>query len=86
MTGANGQLGNELRVLSKKHAQHTWLFTDVEELDITDESAVNGFFAGKKIDVCINAAAYTAVDKAESEPELAYAINAKGVRAIGEGR
>ncbi|POY34913.1 dTDP-4-dehydrorhamnose reductase [Solitalea longa] len=77
VTGANGQLGNELRLLAKK-SQHTFLFTDVSELNICVPEAVNLFFKINNINACINCAAYTAVDKAETEQELAYAINVTG--------
>ncbi len=75
VTGANGQLGTELQLLLSADEA---LFTDVEELDITDRSAVANFFSGNIIGICINAAAYTAVDKAESESETAFRINAEG--------
>ena len=67
ITGANGQLGNEMRILSARHAQHTYFFTDVEELDITSREAVNRFVKDNAIDVIVNCAAYTNVDKAESD-------------------
>ena len=65
VTGANGQLGNEMRVLSAENQQHTYFFTDVQELDICDEQAIRTFVAGNRVDVIVNCAAYTAVDKAE---------------------
>lgn len=70
ITGANGQLGNEMRVLSKENGQHAYFFTDVQELDICDEQAVHRFVKGNRIDVIVNCAAYTAVDKAEDNQEL----------------
>ncbi len=75
ITGCNGQLGNELQLLQKDFAQHSWLNTDVEELDITNQLAVNQFIAEKQVDGIINCAAYTAVDKAESDKQLATALN-----------
>ena len=69
ITGANGQLGNEMRVLSKENGQHAYFFTDVQELDICDEQAVHGFVKDNRIDVIVNCAAYTAVDKAEDNQE-----------------
>ena len=83
ITGANGQLGNEMRVLSKENGQHTYFFTDVQELDICDEQAVHGFVKGNRIDVIVNCAAYTAVDKAEDNQELCDKLNhgAPGYRA-----
>ena len=70
ITGANGQLGNEMRVLSKENGQHAYFFTDVQELDICDEQSVHGFVKDNRIDVIVNCAAYTAVDKAEDNQEL----------------
>lgn len=75
ITGANGQLGNEMQVLSKDNAHHTYFFTDVQELDICDEQAVHRFVSGNRIDVIVNCAAYTAVDKAEDNPELCDKLN-----------
>ena len=75
ITGANGQLGNEMRVLSKENGQHAYFFTDVQELDICDEQAVHGFVKGNRIDVIVNCAAYTAVDKAEDNQELCDKLN-----------
>lgn len=77
VTGGNGQLGSELRTLSKK-LSHRFTFVDVGELDITNGSAVNRFFKQDPPDVCINCAAYTAVDKAEEDTRLAYTVNADG--------
>lgn len=75
ITGANGQLGNEMRVLSKENGQHAYFFTDVQELDICDEQAVHGFVKDNRIDVIVNCAAYTAVDKAEDYQELCDKLN-----------
>ena len=75
ITGANGQLGNEMQVLSHENDQHTYFFTDVHELDICDEPAVRAFVADNRIDVIVNCAAYTAVDKAEDNPELCDRLN-----------
>ena len=75
ITGANGQLGNEMRVLSAAHPQHTYFFTDVQELDICDADAVRAFIADRRVDVVVNCAAYTAVDKAEDNPELCDRLN-----------
>lgn len=77
VTGANGQLGNELRLLTT--SGHNFIFTDVAELDITNEKEVSAFFAAHQPEVVINCAAYTAVDKAEEETELAFRINALAV-------
>lgn len=75
VTGANGQLGNEMRVLSTEHKQHEYFFTDVEELDICDEQAVHAFVKDNRIDIIVNCAAYTAVDKAEDNSELCDKLN-----------
>ncbi|MEO1623738.1 MAG: dTDP-4-dehydrorhamnose reductase, partial [Bacteroidota bacterium] len=78
VTGANGQVGQELQQLAKQYPDFQFSFTDVAELDITDADAVTSFFQQKEIDVCLNCAAYTAVDKAESEEALARKINVDG--------
>lgn len=77
VTGSNGQLGHEIQKLAKQapYADHTFYFTDVKELDICDEEALHQFFMTHEVDVIINCAAYTAVDKAETEPELCERIN-----------
>ena len=74
ITGANGQLGNELRLLLGDNA----LYTDYAELDITNAAEVRAFVNAHRVDMIVNCAAYTAVDKAESDEEKAYAINAVG--------
>ncbi|MBB3699808.1 dTDP-4-dehydrorhamnose reductase [Flammeovirga yaeyamensis] len=78
VTGANGQLGSELQFLSKNHNDFNFTFVDVDDLDITDQNKVIQYFAQGKFDVCINCAAYTAVDKAESDQELAFKVNVCG--------
>lgn len=75
VTGCRGQLGNEMQLLEKEHPQHTYFNTDVEELDISNQLAVEHFVAVNKIDGIVNCAAYTAVDKAESDKELATTLN-----------
>ena len=65
VTGANGQLGYEMRVLSAEYKEYTCFFTDVAEMDICDEKAVMAFVKENEIDVIVICAAYTAVDKAE---------------------
>lgn len=84
VTGQKGQLGNELKVLSKKYKQYDYVFTDVEELDITNAEKVTEFFDQYKPAICINAAAYTAVDKAETDKDLALKINAHAVGNLAE--
>lgn len=77
ITGCKGQLGNELQLLEKVNQQHSFFNTDIAELDITNEDAVNRFVKSNEIDGVINCAAYTAVDKAESNEELCNELNAK---------
>lgn len=77
VTGKGGQLASEFERL--KGDNPNWTFLSVEDLDITDKLAVEDFFANKDFDVIINCAAYTAVDKAEDDVELVYAVNEKGV-------
>jgi len=75
ITGCNGQLGNEMQLQEKLHTEHTYYNTDVKELDITDQKAIDEFVDSNKIDCIVNCAAYTAVDKAESNKELCTALN-----------
>lgn len=75
ITGANGQLGNEMRVLSTQNVGHTYFFTDVHELDICNEQAVMAFVTDNEIDILVNCAAYTAVDGAEDNRELCDKLN-----------
>ena len=82
VTGANGQLGNEMQVLAKENPQHTYYFTDVQELDICDKQAVWTYMAEKQIELVVNCAAYTAVDKAEDNKELAYKLNCEAPKQL----
>ena len=75
ITGCNGQLGNELQLLEAKYQQHTFFNTDVNELDITNQMAVDDYVFRNQIDCIINCAAYTAVDKAEEQKELCTTLN-----------
>jgi len=84
VTGANGQLGNECRTLAESIANAEFVFTDVAELSITDSNAVEEIFSKNKFDYCINAAAYTAVDLAETETALAQLINATAVGYLAD--
>ena len=83
VTGCNGQLGNEMQVLSKQHPKHHYFFTDVAELDITDAAAVSAFVQGNAIDLIVNCAAYTNVDKAEEDEPTALKINADAAGVLG---
>ncbi len=75
VTGCNGQLGNEMQLLSAGHPDFNYFFTDVKELDITDENAVKAFIEANSIDCVVNCAAYTAVDKAEADEARADVLN-----------
>lgn len=83
VTGSNGQLGNEMRVLSAQHPKHRYFFTDIAELDICDKEAVTAFVAANAIDLIVNCAAYTNVDKAEEDEVTAMKINADAVGILG---
>ena len=84
VTGANGQLGSEMRLIAKT-SPHAYLFTDVADLpgvetthlDITDLEALRAMIAKENINVIVNCAAYTNVDKAEDDQELCELLNAK---------
>lgn len=82
ITGANGQLGNEMRLLSKESNKDSYFFTDVAELDITSLLDIRAFVKQKNIDVIVNCAAYTNVDKAEDDVELCDLINNKAVENL----
>lgn len=82
VTGSNGQLGQELQRLAPAFPAHTFHFFDRTELDIADADQVHRRFAPLKPAFCINCAAYTAVDKAESEQAVAFAINAEGTKNL----
>ena len=84
VTGCNGQLGKEFQKISNIYTEHNWIFTDINELDICDKHSVNNFFTEKTLDVCINCAAYTAVDKSEDEEEKARTINAEAVSNLAD--
>lgn len=79
VTGANGQLGKELRAITAAYPDYTFLFTDKEQLSIDNIEILRSYFSAQPINYCINCAAYTAVDKAETEKESAFAINATAV-------
>ena len=81
VTGSNGQLGKEIQKFAGSW-DYRFFYTDIEELDLRDRKGVINFFNQNKINVCINCAAYTAVDKAESEIELAMDINASTVKNL----
>jgi len=82
VTGGNGQLGSEIKELSASFINDSFFFTDASDLDITNHAVVAAFIKTNSINVIINCAAYTAVDKAESESKLADAINHLAVKNL----
>lgn len=84
ITGANGQIGRELHHFAPQYSGFNFVWTDYEELDITSQEQVLQFFQDKQIDACINCAAYTAVDKAESNQETAHKVNVLGAQYLAE--
>lgn len=84
VTGANGQLGQSLKFIAGKYPEIDFVFCDSKTVDITQKEGINLVFNKVKPDFCINTAAYTAVDKAESEPEKAFEINVIGVKNLAE--
>lgn len=81
VTGANGQLGNEMRIVAKNSADN-YIFTDVAELDITNAEAVEKMVMDNDVKIIINCAAYTNVDKAEDDSEFAEILNAKAAENL----
>ena len=84
ITGSHGQLGNEMQQATVRFPQFNYIYTDVEELDICDKAALDAFVKAHAVNIIVNCAAYTAVDKAEDDVELCYKINSEAVRNIGE--
>lgn len=84
ITGANGQLGSELQALSLSYPHYEFTFIDRSVLDMADTKAIEAYFADRTFNAIINCAAYTAVDKAQSEPELADAINHRAVQTLAQ--
>ena len=78
VTGANGQLGQSIKFIANKYPTIQFIYTDFDEMDITNIESCTNAFLKYKPQFCINTAAYTAVDKAESEPEKAHLINSIG--------
>lgn len=79
VTGSNGQLGSEMQVIAAAYPAYQFLFVTRQELPIDNEAAVKEYFSTHAIAVCVNCAAYTAVDKAETDIDIANAINGKAV-------
>lgn len=84
VTGSSGQLGQSLQHIAPNYKAIQFVFCTSSDLNITDIEQCHAIFEQYQPDYCINAAAYTAVDKAESEPEKAYAINVIGAKNIAE--
>ena len=82
VTGASGQLGNEFRRIAGDYPSLLFTFLSRNEVSITDTEAIDKLFADNRFDYCINCAAYTAVDKAESEQEEAFAVNAQAAAML----
>lgn len=84
VTGGNGQLGQAVAGLAEQYPSYSFFFTDIDTLDITHKEAIHAYLKKNAIHTIINCAAYTTVDKAEKEMELAYRINAEAVRNLAE--
>ena len=84
ITGANGQLGNEMRVLFSSYPQFEFFPTDIAELDLCNKQAIDDFIAQNNIDYIVNCAAYTAVDKAKDDIDLCYKINRDAVENLAK--
>lgn len=84
VTGKNGQLGSEINSLSEQYPHFNFILTDVDELDITNKEAIQTFFSNQNIDLIINCAAYTAVDNAEDNFEIANKVNNTAVQYLVE--
>ena len=84
VTGANGQLGQAIQFVAGNYPNINFVFCSSSDLDITNKENCDSLFNKEKPDFCINAAAYTAVDKAESEPEQAHLINCIGAKNLAE--
>jgi len=84
VTGANGQLGQAIQFVAGNYPNINFVFCSSSDLDITNKENCDSIFNKEKPDFCINAAAYTAVDKAESEPEQAHLINCIGAKNLAE--
>ena len=84
ITGANGQLGLAIKAAVTDYPQLSFVFAGKTELDVTDAQQIEAFFEHHAFDFCINAAAYTNVDKAEEEIEAAYALNETAPRLLAE--
>ena len=84
VTGANGQLGLAIKAAQVDYPELSFLFVGKKELDVTNPQQIEAFFKANRFDYCINAAAYTNVDKAEEETAAAYLINETAPRLLAE--
>jgi len=84
ITGANGQLGNELKVVSKNYYGYDFIFTDIETLDLSSTEQTEYFIKKARPDWIINCAAYNLVDKAETDNDTAMLVNGTAVKNITE--
>ena len=84
ITGASGQVGSEFQFLAKTSPQFDFIFTDVQELDITNATETAAFFKAHTPQYVVNCAAYTAVDRAETDVALATKINVDGARNLAK--
>lgn len=82
VTGGNGQLAQSLKDVVNHQDELDVDFQDLPDLDITNKQQLESYFSNNELDYCINCAAYTAVDLAEEQSELAYAVNAEGPKNI----
>lgn len=82
VTGANGQVGSELKALAAQYPDFNFDFVGREKLDITDEASVMAYFKTKKFAYCLSCAAYTAVDKAEEQKDMAMLVNTVGAKNL----
>lgn len=84
VTGASGQLGSCIKKLSSRFQELDFTYTTSEELDLSLFGVVSAFFRKHQFDYCINCAAYTKVEQAETDQEMAYLINAEAVKNLAE--
>ena len=84
VTGGNGQLAQSLKDVVNHQDELDVDFQDLPDLDITNKQQLESYFLNNELDYCINCAAYTAVDLAEEQSDLAYAVNAEGPKYLAE--
>jgi dTDP-4-dehydrorhamnose reductase len=84
VTGGNGQLAQSLKDVVNHQDELDVDFQDLPDLDITNKQQLESYFSNNELDYCINCAAYTAVDLAEEQSDLAYAVNAEGPKYLAE--